>query len=38
MNKKKFIKLIILVLLVIISNILVFKYCNLEDKNITVKL
>lgn len=36
MNKKKFIKLILLVLLVIVSNILVFKYCNLEDKNITL--
>lgn len=36
MNKKKFIKLMILVLLVIISNILIFKYCNLEDKNITL--
>lgn len=36
MNKKKFIKVIILVLLVIISNILVFNYCNLEIKNITL--
>lgn len=36
MNKKKFIKVIILVLLVIISNILVFNYCNLEVKNITL--
>lgn len=36
MNKKKFIKLIILVLLVIVSNILVFNYCNLDTKNITV--
>ncbi|MBE6089740.1 MAG: ABC transporter permease [Clostridium beijerinckii] len=36
MNKKKFIKLIILVLLVCISNILIFKFCNLDDKNITL--
>lgn len=36
MNKKKFIKLLILLILVIISNVLIFKYCNLEDKNITL--
>jgi teichoic acid transport system permease protein len=36
MNKKKFIKLSIIILLVIISNILVVKYCNLDDKNITL--
>ena len=36
MKKKKYIKLIILILLVIVSNILVFKYCNLEDNNMTL--
>lgn len=36
MNKKKIIKLIILILLVIISNILIFNYCNLEDENVTL--
>jgi len=36
MKKKKYIKLIILALLMIISNILVFKYCNLDNKNITL--
>lgn len=36
MNKRKFIKLAILIFLVIISNILVFNYCNLEGKNITL--
>lgn len=36
MNKRKFIKLMILILLVCISNILIFKFCNLEDKNITL--
>ncbi|GAA0727097.1 hypothetical protein GCM10008905_24310 [Clostridium malenominatum] len=36
MNKRKFIKLTILIFLVIISNILVFNYCNLEGKNITL--
>ena len=36
MNKKKYIKLIILILLVIISNVLVFKYWNLENRNITL--
>jgi len=36
MNKRKFIKLVILILLVIISNILIFKYCNLHDANITL--
>ncbi|WP_026885126.1 ABC transporter permease [Clostridium beijerinckii] len=36
MNKKKFIKLIILALIVIISNILIFNYCNLENRNITL--
>jgi len=34
MNKKKYIKLIMLILLVIVSNILVFKYCNMESNNI----
>jgi teichoic acid transport system permease protein len=36
MNKKKFIKLIMLVVVVILSNILIFKYCNLEDTDITL--
>jgi len=36
MRKSKLIKLIILVGLIIISNVLVFKYCNLESKNITL--
>jgi len=36
MNKKKFAKLIILVFVVFLSNILIFKYCNLEDKDITL--
>ncbi|OOM76331.1 teichoic acid translocation permease protein TagG [Clostridium puniceum] len=36
MNKKKFVKLVILFFLMIISNILVFKYCNLEYRNITL--
>ncbi|MEW9991037.1 ABC transporter permease [Clostridium butyricum] len=34
MNKKKTMKYIIVVVLLIIVNILTFKYCNLEDKNI----
>lgn len=36
MKKKKYIKVIALALLMIISNILVFMYCNLGDKNITL--
>lgn len=36
MRKSKFLKLIILIGFIIISNILVFKYCNLESKNITL--
>lgn len=36
MNKRKFIKLTILMFLVIISNVLVINYCNLEDKDITL--
>lgn len=35
MKKKKYIKTIILILGMIMSNILVFMYCNLEDKNLT---
>jgi teichoic acid transport system permease protein len=36
MKKNKFVKLIILIALIITSNILVFKYCNLESENITL--
>ncbi|WP_160683788.1 ABC transporter permease [Clostridium sp. C2-6-12] len=36
MNKRKFIKLILAILLVIISNILVINYCNLDDRSITL--
>lgn len=36
MEKKKYKKVIILVFLIIISNVLVFKYWNLEDRNITL--
>jgi teichoic acid transport system permease protein len=36
MNKKKFIKLIMLIFVVILSNTLIFKYCNLEDTDITL--
>lgn len=36
MNKRKFIKVTILIFLVLISNILVLNYCNFEDKNITL--
>lgn len=36
MNKRKLIKLAILILLIFISNILILKYCNLEGKNITL--
>lgn len=36
MNNKKFIKLVILAFLIVISNILIFKYCDLEIKNLTL--
>lgn len=36
MRKRKFIKLIILLFLIIVSNLLVFNYCNLESNNITL--
>lgn len=36
MNKRKFIKLTILVSLIFITNILIFKFCNIDDKNITL--
>ncbi|MCB2312008.1 ABC transporter permease [Clostridium tagluense] len=36
MRKNKFIKRVILIGLIIIFNILIFKYCNLESKNITL--
>lgn len=36
MRKNKFIKLLILIFFVIVSNILVFKYCDLENKSITL--
>lgn len=36
MSKKKALKLIILIGLIIISNILVFEYCNLKDANLTI--
>lgn len=36
MKKKKCIKVIVLVFLIIISNVLVFKYWNLENRNITL--
>lgn len=36
MRKSKFLKLIILIGLIIISDVLVFKYCNLESENITL--
>lgn len=36
MNKNKFIKVVILILLAVVSNVLVFKYCNLDNKNITL--
>lgn len=36
MNKKKFIKLVILIFVVLLSNILIFKYCNLEDTDLTL--
>ncbi|MBW6410261.1 ABC transporter permease [Clostridium weizhouense] len=36
MSKKKYIKYIMLLLLVIISNLLVFKYCNLDNRNVNL--
>lgn len=36
MNKRKFKKLIILFLMVILSNILIFKYCELDDSHISL--
>lgn len=36
MNKKKCIKLLILVLITVISNALIFKYCNLDETNLTL--
>ncbi|CDH92152.1 ABC transporter permease [Clostridium botulinum] len=36
MNKRKYIKYVILIFLVVISNIVVFNYCNLDNKNITL--
>lgn len=36
MNKRRLIKIIILIFLVLISNILVLSYCNFEGKNITL--
>lgn len=36
MNKRKFIKLILLIFCIAISDILVFKYCNLDSKNFTL--
>lgn len=37
MSKNKCIKLTILLFLVVISNVLVFKYCNLDNKNINLR-
>lgn len=34
--KKRYIKLMVLVFLIIISNLLVFKYCNLDNGNMTL--
>ncbi|WP_459479434.1 ABC transporter permease [Clostridium saccharoperbutylacetonicum] len=36
MSKKKFVKLIGLMFIVFLSNVAVFKYCDLESKNITL--
>lgn len=36
MSKKKFVKLIVLIFIVFLSNVAVFKYCDLESKNITL--
>ncbi|MFT8350519.1 ABC transporter permease [Clostridium saccharoperbutylacetonicum] len=36
MSKKKFVKSIILTILIIVSNILVLRFCNLEDKDINI--
>lgn len=36
MSKKKALKFIILISLIIISNILIFKHCNLKDSNLTI--
>ncbi|MGN0143721.1 MAG: ABC transporter permease [Clostridium sp.] len=35
MNKNKFVKTILLVIMIIISNVLIFKYCTLKNENIT---
>lgn len=37
MKNKKYIKAIMFILVMIISNILVFMYCNLEDKDLTFR-
>ncbi|MDR5588260.1 ABC transporter permease [Clostridium aquiflavi] len=36
MNKNRFIKLILLIAMLLISNVLILKYCNLSNKNIIV--
>lgn len=36
MNKKRFIKVILLLMMIIISNILILKYCSLDNQNITL--
>lgn len=36
MNKKKYLKIVILAFLVLISNALIFKYCNFENNDMTL--
>lgn len=36
MNKNKFTKFVVLIIFIILSNMFIFKYCNLENKNITL--
>lgn len=36
MNKKRYIKVILLLMMIIISNILILKYCSLDNKNVTL--
>ncbi|GEQ20930.1 hypothetical protein CBU02nite_14360 [Clostridium butyricum] len=36
MNKKRYIKVILLLMMIIISNILILKYCTLDNKNVTL--